>query len=144
MRLSDEQVALLTWLNEQPEPVSQIQMEDLGAPFYTSQRVKDMRNAGLIQYTQHVNFHGELYCVYSISDQGKAVLSELEEKRQQRAEEERRYEIQRQQADLQNVLSAKQTRLTLIQTIIAVASFITGLFCEHYLGLLDLLFRWFG
>ena len=79
-----------------------------------------------------------------ITPAGKDALSKFEEVRRKEAEEERRYEIQRQQADLQNALSAKQTKLALIQTIIAVVSFVTGLFCEHYIGLLDLLLRWFG
>lgn len=79
-----------------------------------------------------------------ITPAGEDALSEFENIRRNEAEEERRYEIQRQQADLQNALSAKQTKLALIQTIIAVVSFVTGLFCEHYIGLLDLLLRWFG
>ena len=79
-----------------------------------------------------------------ITPAGEDALSKFENERRKEAEEERRYEIQRQQADLQNALSAKQTKLALIQTIIAVVSFVTGLFCEHYIGLLDLLLRWFG
>lgn len=79
-----------------------------------------------------------------ITPAGEDALSEFENIRRNEAEEERRYEVQRQQADLQNALSAKQTKLVLIQTVIAGVSFIAGLVCEHYVGLLEFLFRWLG
>ena len=79
-----------------------------------------------------------------ITAAGEDALSEFDREREQEAEEKRRYDVQRQQADLQNALSARQVRLVLIQTIIAAVSFIAGLICEHYVGLLGLLFRWLG
>ena len=142
--LSPEQIALMTWLEQQSEPKSMMQMEAAKAPGYTSDRLEEMRTQGLLKRGMGFDLHGRHFGIYEVSDKGKAALLEIEQKRNQQAEEERRYEIQRQQADLQNALSAKQTKLALIQTIIAVVSFVTGLFCEHYIGLLDLLLRWFG
>ena len=79
-----------------------------------------------------------------ITPAGKDALSKFEEVRRKEAEEERRYEIQRQQTETQISLSRQQTRLTLIQTVIALVSFIAGLVVEHYVGLLGLLTGLFG
>ena len=141
---SPEQIALMTWLIQQPESVSKAQMEEVNAPGYTSSRVEEMRADGWLKRTLDVDIHGDIIGRYEVSDKGKAALLELEQKRNQQAQEERRYEVQHQQTETQIRLSRQQTRLTLIQTIIALISFITGLVVEHYVGLLGLLTGLFG
>ena len=141
---SPEQIALMTWLIQQPEPVSKAQMEEVNAPGYTSDRVEEMRAEGWLKRTLDIGMHGDIIGRYEVSDKGKAALLEIEQKRNQQAEEERRYEIQRQQTETQIGLSRQQTRLMLIQTVIALVSFIAGLVVEHYVGLLGLLTGLFG
>ena len=142
--LSPEQIALMTWLEQQSEPKSKAQMEEASAPGYTSDRVEEMRTQGLLKRGMGFDLHGRHFGIYEVSDKGKAALLEIEQKRNQQAEEERRYEIQRQQTETQISLSRQQTRLTLIQTVIALVSFIAGLVVEHYVGLLGLLTGLFG
>ena len=142
--LSPEQIALMTWLEQQSEPKSKAQMEEASAPGYTSDRVEEMRTQGLLTRKLDIGMHGDIGAIYVVSDRGKAALLEIEQKRNQQAEEERRYEIQRQQTETQISLSRQQTRLTLIQTVIALVSFIAGLVVEHYVGLLGLLTGLFG
>ena len=142
--LSPAQIALMTWLEKQSEPKSKAQMEVAGAPGYTSDRVEEMRTQELLKRGMRFDLHGKHYGIYEVSDKGKAALLELEQERNQQAEEERRYEIQRQQTETQIGLSRQQTRLALIQTIIALVSFIVGLVVEHYVGLLGLLTGLFG
>jgi hypothetical protein len=142
--LSPEQIALMTWLEQQSEPKSKAQMEEASAPGYTSDRVEEMRTQGLLTRKLDIGMHGDIGAIYVVSDRGKAALLEIEQKRNQQAEEERRYETQRQQTETQIGLSRQQTRLTLIQTVIALVSFIAGLVVEHYVGLLGLLTGLFG
>lgn len=142
--LSPEQIALMTWLEQQSEPQSKAQMEEAGAPGYTSDRVEEMRTQELLKRRTRFDLHGRYWGIYEVSDKGKAALLEIEQKRNQQAEEERRYEIQRQQTETQIGLSRQQTRLMLIQTVIALVSFIAGLVVEHYVGLLGLLTGLFG
>ena len=142
--LSPEQIALMTWLEQQSEPKSKAQMDEAGAPGYTSDRVEEMRTQGLLTRKLDIGMHGDIGAIYVVSDRGKAALLEIEQKRNQQAEEERRYETQRQQTETQIGLSRQQTRLTLIQTVIALVSFIAGLVVEHYVGLLGLLTGLFG
>ena len=53
--LSPEQIALMTWLEQQSEPKSKAQMDEAGAPGYTSDRVEEMRTQGLLAKTGYRN-----------------------------------------------------------------------------------------
>ena len=55
--LSPEQIALMTWLEQQSEPKSKAQMEEVGAPGYTSDRVEEMRTQELLKRGMRFDLH---------------------------------------------------------------------------------------
>lgn len=85
MMLSKEQEALLRWLDSQPAPVSLAAMDRDSAPHFSHQRIEEMRKSGLI--ARGISFEcDQMVGVYSVSDAGKAMLLELEEKQEEKSE----------------------------------------------------------
>lgn len=136
--LAPEQIDLLFWLNKQIEPLSFRQMEQMEAPSFTRLRVEKMYKEGLLDRDFRVNSARRTYGIYSISDKGKAALLEAQQAADQyakeKAQQEEALDLQRKQTRI----SDKSYRVSVIQTIISLFSFILGLLVEHYTGLVDL------
>lgn len=142
--LSQEQIEFLQWMNQQSDGLTMCQLSEAEAPGYTRERlVKMQKELLLIEKTLQSGRDGLLDGAYSISDYGRAVLSSLEKIQQQEAQEEAARALQQRLAEEQNTLTKKQTRLMLIQTVIAAVSFLTGVLVEHFCGLADFFLGFF-
>ena len=127
--LSQEQYELLAWLRDQGQPVSMREMERRQAPGFTSQRVESMRKAGLIDRSMGAE-DGELVAVYTISDKGRATLSEFEEKRRQQAQQKRQQRF--------------DNKIAVAQVLVPFITFLLGLVVEHFAGIVAWVLSRFG
>lgn len=134
--LSQDQIALLQWLEDQPLPLSLRQLEQTDVPGYTQNRLIQLwEREHLIDRTFEFE---ELALVgkYAISDKGRAVLLKLEQERRQEAEEKERRAQANELAHTQTAIAKSQNRILIAQTIIAFATFVAGLFTEHFIGVI--------
>ena len=129
MLLSSEQEALLNWLQQQNTPVSVTQMRAVSAPGFTDQRIEELRCSGLITRHIEVTSQGRTFGTYTISDQGRASLLELQQKRHEQAENKREHRVQKQ--------------LSIAQVLVPLVVFVLGLVVEHYAGLVSALSEFF-
>ena len=129
--LSQEQFILMSWLLEQPGPVTLQQMADLQAPGFTEYRVEELKEQGLLRW-EYVSYNGNLLPGYFVSDKGKAALEAMKEVRRKEAEDKRQQRFPNQ--------------ISVAQVLVPLVTFVLGLVVEHYAGLVsglaELLGRW--
>ena len=128
--LSKDQIAFLSWLREQPEPVSLAQMSQANAPGFSRQRVEQLRRSGHINRGMGANVRGELVGVYTIGDRGCAALESLE-----KIEQDLHEQAARQQAS-----KRADRRFQLLNSLFsAVIGGAVALLVEHFDAVLDVL-----
>lgn len=128
-RLSPEQETLMAWLESQPSPVCLQEMQEKNAPGYTYERVRSMTKDGLLCW-QYGSYQGNLLAVYSVSDKGRAMLLDLEERRRKETEYKRQQRFQNQ--------------VSVAQILVPLITFVLGLIIEHYAGLVSGLSEFLG
>lgn len=138
--LSQDQIDLLQWLADQQEPPMLSQFSD--APGFTRERLVSLEKETLVDRLLDIA-ENQIVGRYKVNDRGQAVLLKLEQIRRQETEEKERRAQDRELADTQTAIARSQNRILIAQTIIALVSFIVGLFAEHYGRILDWLFRLF-
>lgn len=85
--LSQEQFTLMSWLLEQPGPVTLQQMADLQAPGFTEYRVEELKEQGFLRW-EYVSYNENLLPGYFVSDNGKARLEQAQEIHNARTQQE--------------------------------------------------------
>lgn len=148
--LALEQIHFLLWMKAQETPVSQVQMEESKATYYTFQRIENLYKDGYLIRGIGVGADGEYYGVYSISDKGRAALLEYEQLCQQRAEkeEQQRQKERREAIRLQERLedqanedrrSKNQNKTALLAALISGTSgLLLGILIEHFVRVVDI------
>ncbi len=84
--LIPEQEAFLTWMLSQTSPVSHSEMKSANAPGYDRTRVLDLVKSGHLKKTTKYENAG-VVPAYIISDLGRSALAQLNQDRQDRAEQ---------------------------------------------------------
>lgn len=125
--LSNDQIALLSWLSQQSDSVTLSYMEQQNAPGYTHQRLESLRKSGHIFRDIDINDDGQLVGVYTLGDKGSAALSEIAEYQQAKADE-----------------YAKEKRTRRFQLIDAAVGAVIALLIEHIPDMIRFLRGLFG
>lgn len=85
--LIPEEEAFLTWMSEQPDAVSIMEMGNANAPGFQEKRVRALLDCGMLERDIGIR-NGKTFGVYTISDDGKRALLEMQQIRDDRAHEE--------------------------------------------------------
>lgn len=119
MLLCQEEITLLSWLGDQPEPVTAEQFSM--APCYDEKRRETLRKNGYI-WTPSVGFFDSQLRTYALTDSGRAAVSEAKEKRNKEAADKAQQRF--------------QNKISVAQVVVPVVTFILGLLVEHYWSVL--------
>ena len=119
MLLCQEEITLLSWLGDQPEPVTAEQFSM--APCYDEKRRETLRKNGYI-WTPSVGFFDSQLRTYALTDSGRAAASEAKEKRNKEAADKAQQRF--------------QNKISVAQVVVPVVTFILGLLVEHYWSVL--------
>ena len=86
--LIPEEESFLRWLQHQQSPVPARVMREENAPCFTADRLKHLVKSGLVSQALGVDIETcETAGFYAITDEGRRALQELQQHRDQRAEE---------------------------------------------------------
>ena len=85
--LIPEEAALLTWMIEQHDAVSIMEMECADAPGFHEKRVRALFDCGMLERNFGIR-NGQTVGVYTVSDDGKRALLEMQQIRNDRARED--------------------------------------------------------
>ena len=119
MSLCEEEIALLSWLGNQTEPVT-VEQFSL-APCYDQKRRETLRKNGYI-WTPNAGFLDSQPRTYALTDLGRAAVSEAEQKRDKEAADKAQQRF--------------QNKISVAQVVVPVITFILGVLAEHYWSVL--------
>lgn len=127
--LIPERAELMRWIVNQSHAVSRSKMESGSAPGYDFDRIDQMREEGLL--ARHLDIEDdEIAGLYTVTDKGRALLAEYDEALRKESE----------------ALSQQkfQNRISIIQVVVPVLTFIMGLLIEHFSGIVGLIEKCFS